>query len=132
MRHAMPLQSFVVRQLTRVGRPQRESRSAEGYRDPLGTAASAAGPVYEIEARELMLSADEVVGWLESRSLHTTDLILIDGSWMTIAESPPFFELAEPHVRRERRIQTAKGALLILAYAAIFAARLAVSAAHAH
>ena len=124
--------SFVVRQLTRVGRPQCEARPVGGYRDPIGTAGAAAGPVYEIEARELRLSADDVERWLESRTLHTTDLVFVDGSWMTIAESPPFSELAAPHARRERRLQTAKGALLLLGIAAFHAALmwLRLSAVH--
>lgn len=116
----MPPQSFVVRQLKQVGRPVYEARPERGFRDPMGTTSAAAGPVYEIEAQELRLSADEVAEGLALHELHTTDLVLVDGSWMTLAESPPFFEVAEPHARREQRIRAARGALLIFASACLY------------
>lgn len=116
----MPLQSFVVRQLKQVGRPDYEAVRQGRSGDPAGTLSAAAGPVFEIEAQELRLSADEVAERLSARKLHSTDLVFIDGTWVTLAESPPFFEVAEPHARRERRIQTAKGALLVFTVAGIY------------
>lgn len=116
----MPLQSFVVRQLTQVGRPDYETVRQGRSGDPAGTISSAAGPVFEIEAQELRLSADEVAERLRARKLHSTDLVFIDGTWMTLAESPPFSEVAEPHARRERRVQAVKGALLLFTVGAIY------------
>ena len=111
----MPLQSFVVRKLTQVGPPVREERSFDESRDPLGNAASMAGAVYEVDADEVRLSAAEIARSLEARRLRSTDLIMIDGTWTTLAESPPFSELAEPYARQERRKRNLRSALILFA-----------------
>jgi len=116
--------SYIVRQLKQVGPPVAEPMR---HRDPMGNAASAAGAVFEVEARELRLSADEVAERLSARMLHTTDLVLIEDRWMPIAEAPPFLDVAVPHARREQRLLYLKGAALVLGLLLIKATFLALN-----
>jgi hypothetical protein len=103
--------SFVVRKLSKQGRSIYEASSND--RDPLANATAIAGAVHEVRADELLLSSEEISTRLEGHQLRSTDLVKIDGTWTTIAESPPFFEIAEPYARRERRIQNLKSALIL-------------------
>ncbi len=119
--HAMPLQSFVVRKLSKTGSPDFEQRESRQYLDGFGNGAAYAGAVYEISAVELRLSAEQIVARLEARQLQTTDLILLGGTWTTLAESPPFFEIAEPYARRERRLRDLKSALILFVSVAVSA-----------
>ena len=104
---------YLIRQLTQSG-PTVYERSTN-CRDPLGNASSATGGVHEVAAEDLRLSSVEIAQRLDDRLLHSTDLVMIGGTWTTLAQSIPFCELAEPHARRESRERTLKGALLLLA-----------------
>jgi hypothetical protein len=79
-----------------------------------------AGAVYEVGAEELSLSSEEIGACLEQRQLRSTDLVKIDGTWTTIAESVPFFEVAEPYARRERRIRYLKAAVMLFVSISVF------------
>jgi hypothetical protein len=118
--------TYPVRRLIKSARPLPEG--SPDFRDPFANGARMAGAVYDVSAEELRLTSREVVQWLDGRNLRTTDLVMIDGTWTTIAESIPFYEAAEPHAKRERRIRNLKSALLLFlslaAFAAVFAFRM--------
>lgn len=97
----MPTQSYVVRTLRKAPDSPRPDGISD-YRDPASNVDLVAGAVHEIEAHELRLSAEDVGERLAKRDLRSTDLVMIHGSWTTLAESPPFSELAQPYARRER------------------------------
>ena len=61
----------------------------------------------------LSLTHQEVEERLASRSLRSTDLVMIAGTWTTIGESIAFCDFAEPFARRERLIRTSQGALSV-------------------
>ena len=66
--------------------------------------------VHEVDSQDLRLSRDEVVSWLAEGALHSTDLVLFEGTWTTIADSMPFCEAAEPYARKEQRLRKLKSA----------------------
>ena len=106
----MPATHFVVRRLT-AGRTTRESNP--NYRDVGGQVDSVDGAVHEVNSQDLRLSSDEVVTLLERRELRSTDLIVVDGTWTTLADSMPFSEAAEPYARKERMVRNLKSAFVL-------------------
>jgi hypothetical protein len=68
--------------------------------------------VPEVVAEEVRLSAEEVELRLSERWLRSTDLVLILGTWTTLADSLPFAEIARPFARRERVLLMVQDAML--------------------
>lgn len=109
--------SFRVRKLIQ-GRSHSEASSNPD--DPLANATAMAGAVYDVSCEQVSLSGEEIAECLEDRRLRSTDLVMIDGTWTSIAESVPFFEVAEPYARRERRVRTVKAAFMLFVSIAAF------------
>lgn len=109
----MPATSYPVRKLTRAGRPTYQPSS--NPRDPLANAEQMTGAVWDVNCEELRLSSEQLLERLQRRQLRSSDLVMIDGTWTTIADSIPFSEIAEPFARRERRISNFKSAMMLLA-----------------
>lgn len=105
--------SFAVRKLSKSGPYLYELSSSP--RNSVENGASLAGAVHEVSCEELRLSSDELVARLEARQLRSTDLVMIDGTWTSIADSYQFSDVAEPHARRERRRRNLRSALILLA-----------------
>lgn len=106
--------SYAIRRL-RKSATSPANRSSN-FRDPSANVDAMAGAVYEIEAEELRLTAEAVAVRLEERWLRSTDLVMVDGHWTTLAESQPFSELAAPMARRERLIQGARDAAILFGF----------------
>lgn len=79
--------------------------------------------VYSVNCTDFACSRDAVVALLDQRFLRSTDLVKIDGCWMTLADSPQFGDAAEPHARHEARIRWLKGAGVIALFIAYFVLR---------
>ncbi|MBL8913125.1 MAG: hypothetical protein JNM17_20685 [Archangium sp.] len=64
-----------------------------------------------VRSTDLTCSADRVEVLLSERYLQSTDLVKIDGVWMTLADAPRFADAAAPHARREARVRFLRAAL---------------------
>ena len=104
---------FAVRKLTQSGPYVYEV--VFNRKNSVERGASLAGAVHEVECEELRLSSEEVAQRLDTQQLRSTDLVMIDGTWTTIAESFQFEDVAAPHARRERRERNTRSALIFLA-----------------
>ncbi|MFT3706666.1 MAG: hypothetical protein QM817_03270 [Archangium sp.] len=80
-------------------------------------------PDVEIDAEELTLTSSEIDAMLAREELRSTDLVQIDGCWMSLADSPYFGDAAAPVAARESQVRWLKAvgglALIVLAYAAM-------------
>ena len=118
---------FAVRKLTQSGPLIVDYETGSQSRNLAGAGVARAGAVHEVNCEELRLSSEEIARHLDARQLRSTDLVMIEGTWTTIADSYQFEEVAEPHARRERRARNTKSALILFTMIAI---HLAVMALH--
>ena len=102
--------SFIVRRLT-AGPTTSDPNT--NYLDVGAELDSVDGAVHQVNSQDLRLSSDDVVRLLERRELNSTDLVVVDGTWTTLADSMPFSEAAEPYARKERRVRNLKSAFVL-------------------
>lgn len=68
--------------------------------------------VFDVEATELALTAQQLEAMLAARTLKTSDLVFFDGGWMSIADCPDFAEAAVPFAKDEAKQRTISAARL--------------------
>lgn len=111
------MSTYRVRKLSTVGAGVVD-RTSHGRGAPAAfmAASDRAGAVYEVSARELRLSADEVLAMLNDGTLASTDLVFADGTWSALAESVYFEDVAIKAAKRERLERNLPYVALVLGF----------------
>ncbi len=107
---------YKLRRLTQVG-PGVVDRTYHG-RGAAGAfmaASDQAGAVYDISANDFEMAHDEIETQLKSGMLKPTDLVFVDGTWTTLADSIPFGDLAHEKAKSNRSVGLIAGIVLALA-----------------
>ena len=112
--------TYRVRKLSTVG-PGVVDRSyrGRGAGGAFMAASEQAGAVYEIDSRELQLSADEITEMLRDGRLSSADLVFADGAWTAMTESLHFDEAAHAAAKRERFKRNIPYIATVLAFAGV-------------
>jgi hypothetical protein len=103
--------TYRIRKLSKTGAGEWQATGRGAFHALSGQA----GAVFEVTAAEREVSADEVRKALETGLLRSSDLVLHDGSWVTLLDAPPFLDEAAHAHRREQRWHFARNAVLALA-----------------
>jgi hypothetical protein len=105
--------SYKVRRLSTVG-PGVVDRTYRG-RGAAGAfmaMSDQAGAVYDIASNESELFADDIEARLKNGDLKPTDLVLVDGTWTTFADSIPFGDVVHGEQQANRKMGLIIGAVL--------------------
>jgi hypothetical protein len=107
-----------VRKLSPIGRGFIIPPSFQGG---YGSSTSGFGDeVFEIEAEERDLTPGEITEGLRSGQLRSTDLVLIDGQWLSLRDSAPFGEVASRRAIVETVRRTVPAMLKTVGLLALF------------
>ncbi len=93
---------------------------------PQGRNPLAIEALFTVAERRVTMTAYDVDESLRSGALRTTDLIELEGRWISLAEAIPFIDAAEVALRREQRraFGVAAGRALLATLLTVIAFRL--------
>jgi hypothetical protein len=86
--------TFKVRSLSTSGPGVTAGSHGHGAAGAFMAMSDQAGAVYDVNAKEIGLSEEEVAAQLKSGRIKTTDLVEEDGRWTTLADSMSFGDVA--------------------------------------
>ncbi len=110
---------YRVRRLEQRGKGTVDEPTTDSARLNLAVGIAArSGAVFEVEAADFELDAEQIREGLRKRELKTTDLLVVNQSWVTIAEAPEFEDFARSYARAETLARNLRNiAWLVLAIA---------------
>lgn len=111
--------SYLVRHLTsHVNRSL--STPEHGGNNAFWAASDASAAIMDVDEQDVHLDAEEINARLESGELHSTDLVRVGATWVSLTDFEPVAEEAARAATREGRARTLKyTAHFLLAVAAI-------------
>lgn len=110
--------TYRVRKLSTVGRGVVDrTHHGRGAGAAFMAASDRAGAVYEVDASEATLGADDIIARLQSGDLSSTDLVFADGTWSALSESVYFEDAAHSAAKRERLKRNLPYIAIVLGFA---------------